>query len=87
MLDRRLADRDWIAGEYSIADMACYPWAKLWERQGQDIEPFKNLKRWLHANAARPAVGRGIAINAEDRARNNMNDPAVRAVLFGQRSR
>jgi GST-like protein len=61
--------------------------AKLWERQGQDISGFKHMQRWLAANAARPAVQRGLAINAEDRAANNINDPAVRAVLFGQRAR
>ena len=86
VLDRRLADRDWSAGDYSIADMAAYPWAKLWERQGQDISRFTNLQRWLDANAARPAVQRGLAVNAQDRASNNINDPAVRAVLFGQRA-
>jgi GST-like protein len=87
VLDKRLADREFIAGEYSIADMASYPWARLWERQGQDITPFKNMQRWLDANAARPAVQRGVAINAQDRKSNDMNDPAVRAVLFGQRAR
>ena len=87
VLDKRLADREFLAGEYSIADMAAFPWAKLWERQGQDISGFKNMERWLQANAARPAVQRGLAVNAEDRASNNINDPAVRAVLFGQRAR
>jgi GSH-dependent disulfide-bond oxidoreductase len=87
VLDRRLADREYLAGEYSIADMASYPWAKLWERQGQDISGFPNMQRWLAAVAARPAVQRGLAVNAEDRATTNMNDPAVRAVLFGQRAK
>jgi GST-like protein len=87
VLDRRLAGRDFVAGEYSIADMAIFPWAKLWERQGQDIEQFPNVRRWLDANLARPAVGRGLAVNAADRAATNMDDPAVRAVLFGQRAR
>jgi GST-like protein len=87
VLDRRLARRDFVAGEYSIADMAIFPWAKLWERQGQDIEQFPNVRRWLDANLARPAVGRGLAVNAADRAATNMDDPAVRAVLFGQRAR
>lgn len=87
VLDKRLADCEFLAGEYSIADMAAYPWAKLWERQGQDISAFKNMQRWLAANSARPAVQRGLAINAEDRTSNNINDPAVRAVLFGQRAR
>lgn len=87
VLNKRLADREWIAGEYSIADMASYPWARLWQRQGQDIEPFPHLRRWLDANAARPAVQRGLAVNAADKAKNDINDPAVRAVLFGQRAR
>ncbi|MDB5589717.1 glutathione S-transferase N-terminal domain-containing protein [Enterovirga sp.] len=87
VLNRRLADREWLAGDYSIADMASYPWAKLWERQGQDISSFPHMQRWLDANAARPAVQRGLAVNQADRATTNMNDPAVRAVLFGQRAR
>ena len=87
VLDKRLADREFLAGEYSIADMAAFPWAKLWERQGQDVSGFKNMQRWLEANVARPAVQRGLAVNAEDRSANNINDPAVRAVLFGQRAR
>ena len=87
VLDRRLAGRDFVAGEYSIADMAIFPWAKLWERQGQDIEQFPNVRRWLDANLARPAVQRGLGVNAADRAATNMDDPAVRAVLFGQRAR
>jgi GST-like protein len=87
VLDRRLAGRDFVAGEYSIADMAIFPWAKLWERQGQDIEQFPNVRRWLDANLARPAVQRGLAVNAADRAATNMDDLAVRAVLFGQRAR
>ena len=86
VLDKRLADREFLAGEYSIADMAAFPWARLWERQGQDISPFSNMQRWLEANAARPAVQRGLAINAADRKANDINDPAVRAVLFGQRA-
>jgi GSH-dependent disulfide-bond oxidoreductase len=87
VLNKRLADREYLAGEYSIADMASFPWAKLWERQGQDITSFPHMQRWLEAIRARPAVQRGLAINAEDRAKNNMDDPAVRAVLFGQRAR
>ena len=87
VLDKRLADRPWIAGDYSIADMACLGWAKLWERQGQDIEEFPHAKRWLEACLARPAVQRGLAVHAESRQSNDMQDPTVRAVLFGQRAR
>ena len=87
VLNKRLADREFVAGDYSIADMAILGWAKLWERQGQDIEDFPHFKRWLDTLLARPAVQRGLAVNATDRGANDMHDPAVRAVLFGQRAR
>ncbi|HMO30565.1 glutathione S-transferase N-terminal domain-containing protein [Enterovirga sp.] len=82
VLDRRLADREFLAGDYSIADMATYPWAKMWGRQGQDIADFPHVRRWLEAIAARPAVRRGIALNAADKKLVDMSDPAVRAILF-----
>jgi GST-like protein len=87
VMNRRLADHEYLAGAYSIADMACVGWAKLWERQGQDIGEFPHVKRWLDAVLARPAVQRGIAVNAHDRRTNDLRDPAVHAVLFGQRAR
>jgi GST-like protein len=87
VLNKRLADREFVADDYSIADMAIVGWAKLWERQGQDIAQFPHVKRWLDTVLARPAVARGIQVGAEDDAAININDPAVRAVLFGQRAR
>src|SRR5215204_4737318 len=87
VLNGRLAEREYLADDYSIADIACVGWAKLWERQGQNIEEFPNVKRWLAAVLARPAVQRGIAVNAQDRRKNDLHDPAVHAVLFGQRAR
>jgi GSH-dependent disulfide-bond oxidoreductase len=87
VLDRRLADRPFIAGDYSIADMACVGWAKLWERQGQNIKDFPHVERWLETMLKRPAVEKGIAVAAEQRAQSNPADPAARAVLFGQRAR
>ena len=87
VIDRRLADREFLAGAYSIADMATYPWAKLWQRQGQDLAAFPNLRRWLDAVAERPAVKRGVALNAADRKVMDTKDPAVRAALFGQGTR
>jgi GSH-dependent disulfide-bond oxidoreductase len=87
VLNRRLADREFVAGAYSIADMAIAPWAKLWDRQGQNIDEFPHAKRWLEAVLQRPAVQRALAIKAEDREKTNLQDPAVRAVLFGQRAR
>jgi GST-like protein len=87
VLDKQLADREFVAGEYSIADMAIAPWAKLWERQGQNIEDFPNVKRWLAAVLERPAVRRGIQVSSEDRNKTDLTDPAVQAVLFGQKAR
>ena len=87
VLNKRLADREFVAGEYSIADMAIAPWAKLWDRQGQNIDEFPHATRWLEAVLARPAVRRGIAVSSEDRAKTDLRDPAVQAILFGQRAR
>ena len=61
VLDKRLAGRDYVAGDYSIADMAIFPWCRLHGRQGQRIEDFPNVKRWFEAVAARPAVARDMA--------------------------
>lgn len=85
VLDKRLADRAFVAGEYSIADIAIVGWAKLWERQGQDIAAFPHVKRWLDVMLARPAVQRGLAVNAEQRNTTNMKDPKVQALLFGNK--
>ena len=87
VLNKRLANREFVAGAYSIADMAMVGWAKLWERQSQNIEDFPHVKRWLATLLARPAVERGLAVAGELRDTSNMQDPAVRAVLFGQTSR
>ncbi len=87
VLNRRLEGRDYICGDYTIADMACIGWAKLWERQGQDITQFPNVKAWIDRMLARPAVQRGLAVNKEDRTNAAATDPNARAVLFGQTAR
>ena len=87
VMNTRLADREFLAGRYSIADMACVGWVNLWKRQNQDIEQFPHLKRWLETLKARPAVARGMKVGVELRENIDMKDPAVQAVLFGQRSR
>lgn len=84
VLDKRLADRDFIAGDdYTIADMASYPWVNP-QAHGQNIEDFPNLKRWKEAIAARPATIRayekGKAVNTAP----TVGDAASRALLFGQ---
>lgn len=86
VMNTRLAERDYLAGDYSIADMASVGWVRGWERQGQDIAEFPNLKRWLDAVEARPAVRRGLAVNAEART-DLAQDKAAQGILFGQRAR
>ncbi len=85
VLNRRLEGREYICGDYSIADMACIGWAKLWERQGQDIAQFPNVKAWIDRMLARPAVQKGLSVNKDDR--NAPRDAAAQAILFGQKAR
>ena len=82
VLDRRLADRDYLAGDYSIADIAIFPWLRSWENQGIVIDEFLSLKAWFDGVAARPAVQRGIEVLKADQ-RNRPFDAKEREVLFG----
>jgi GST-like protein len=86
-MNKRLANRKFLASEYSIADMACIGWANVWKNQGQDIDEFPNLKKWIERVKERPAVKRGMALGLELRHGIDMKDPKVQAVLFGQRAR
>ncbi|MYZ44819.1 glutathione binding-like protein [Schauerella aestuarii] len=87
VLDRRLTDREFIAGDaYSIADMASYPWIVPHERQGQNLVDFPNLKRWFDAIAARPATQRAYALADTINTTPAVNDEASRKILFGQTS-
>jgi GST-like protein len=83
VLNKRLADRAFIAGEYSIADMACYPWVQP-ERQKQNIADFPHLARWLREIAARPAVQRAYAFAKTVNVKPAVDDEKARAILFGQ---
>jgi GSH-dependent disulfide-bond oxidoreductase len=87
VMNRRLADREYLAGDYSIADMACVGWVGGWHKQGQDIAAFPNLSRWLETLRARPAVRRGKAVLKEAGRAVDIKDPGVQAVLFDQRAR
>ena len=58
VLDRRLADREFLAGDYSIADMACYPWVRPYKNQGQDLAEFPHLEAWFQRVRERPAVAK-----------------------------
>lgn len=85
VLDRQLAGREFIAGAYSIADIACYPWVVPHERQLQKLEDYPNLRRWFETIRARPATVRAYAraqeVNPKDRP---VVDEESRRVLFGQ---
>ena len=72
VLNKRLADRDFVAGEYSIADMAIYPWIVPYERQGQKLQDFPRLKRWFESIKARAAV-----VRAYDEAKKINTRPTV----------
>ncbi len=80
VLDRRLGEVDYLAGAYSIADIATFPWIRPHKRQGQNLDEFPHLKRWFDAIAARAAVARGI--DALKQLRREF-DAKAREVLFG----
>jgi GST-like protein len=84
VMDRRLGEQEFLAGKYSIADMACVGWVSRWKLQGQDIEQFPHLKRWLATVRERPAVKRGLALRVEAARHVDIRDPKVRATLFEQ---
>lgn len=83
VLNKRLADREFIAGDYSIADMASYPWIVPHERQGQNLNDFPHLKRWFDAIAARPATQRAYNKAKEINVAPTVNEKS-RELLFGQ---
>jgi GST-like protein len=82
VLDRRLGQAPFLAGDYSIADIATYPWTRSHANQGVDLAEYANVKRWYEAIEARPAVQRGIQVLA-DRRRAKF-DERERDVLFGK---
>ncbi|MCR4282078.1 MAG: glutathione binding-like protein [Bauldia sp.] len=84
VLNERLEGRDYVAGDYSIADIAIFSWARNWTNRGVDIAEFRNVEAWHDRIAARPAVQRGLALKAPV-ALDIVNDEEARKVLFGQR--
>jgi GST-like protein len=84
VLDKRLADREYIAGDYSIADMASYPWVKPWKNQGQTLADFPNLARWFAAIYARPGTVRAYAVGKALRDERTPMSEDAKKVLFGQ---
>ena len=88
VLNTRLADRAFIAGDYSIADIASYPWIVPYEAQGQRLEDFPHLQRWFHAIRARPATVRAYAkASAVNPQHQTPMSEEAKQILFGQRAR
>ncbi|TAL77472.1 MAG: thiol:disulfide oxidoreductase [Burkholderiaceae bacterium] len=86
VLDKQLANRDFIAGEYSIADIASYPWIVPHEKQQQNLDDFPNLKRWFEVIAARPATVRAYEKAKIINTQPTINSDEARKTLFGQDS-
>jgi GSH-dependent disulfide-bond oxidoreductase len=87
VLNGRLADRAYVAGaDYSIADIACYPWIVPYESQGQKLEDFPHLKRWFEAIRARPSTLRAYEKGAGVSTQTTMTEEAKK-ILFGQTAR
>jgi len=82
VMEGRLGAVEYLAGDYSIADMACWPWVRLHRYHGQKFEDFPNVKRWFDAISARPATQRGMALLADRRGRGPIGE-AARDILFG----
>ena len=87
VLNRRLEGRDFVAGDYSIADMALIGWVKGYERRDIDIGEFPRVKRWIDRLLARPAVDRGLKVGADIRRSDLATDKEAQKILFGQRAR
>lgn len=84
VMDKRLADREFLAGAYSIADIASYPWIVPHESHGQSLAEHPNLQRWFETIKARPATQRAYAESTNVYARNTTISDEERRVLFGQ---
>ncbi len=88
VMNRRLENHDYLAGDYSIADMAAIGWVIPHERQGQNLDDFPHLKRWYQTVKARPAVIKGIDVGKDHSARTNLaDDKEAQKILFGQTAR
>ncbi len=86
VLNKRLADRPFIAGEYSIADMMSYPWIVPWKRQGQNLDDFPHLRRWFNSIRERPATVRAYELTEKinPNAAVGINTEEQKRILFGQ---
>jgi GST-like protein len=85
VMDVRLRDREYLGGEYSIADMACFPWIIPYRRFGFELDRFQNLRRWFDAIKSRETVQQGVNLGKGWR-RDESRSEKARAVMFGQDS-
>ncbi|AOY91183.1 glutathione S-transferase [Cupriavidus sp. USMAA2-4] len=83
VIDKQLSRHEWLAGDqYSIADIATFPWLRSWQNQGVELDEYPHLKRWFNVIAERPAVKRGVEVLSAQR-RALQDDAKAREVLFG----
>jgi len=83
VIDKRLARSEWLGcDEYSIADIATWPWLRSWKNQGIVLEEYPHLKSWFERIEARPAVQRGVQVLADQR--RQLTDDKARDILFGK---
>ena len=85
VMDVRLRDREFLAGEYSIADIASFPWVLPYRRLGNDLDKFTNVRRWFDAIKNRPAVQKGVDVG-DDWKRDEKPSAAAKSMMFGQNS-
>ncbi len=85
-MNKRLADRDYLAGDYSIADMACYPWIVPYKSHGQDLREFPRLKQWFERIQERPATQRAYEKGKRLNPKPGITDEAKK-ILFGRSAR
>jgi GST-like protein len=83
VMNKRLEEREYLAGDYSIADIASFPWVMSYKRLGTSLDKFDNLRRWFDAIKARPAVQHGVNLGS-DWHKPELTSEAARKVLFGQ---
>ena len=85
IMDKRLGESEYLAGnDYTIADMATFPWSRAPERRGQDIDQLPNVKRWIEAIQARPAVAKGLIVLEKHQSKpTDVIDEETRSIMFG----
>jgi GST-like protein len=88
VMNTQLANRPYLAGDYSIADMACFPWVRPYQKQGQELAAFPHLAAWFKRVGERPAVIRGLKVGEDVRGKWNLaTDREAQRILFGQKAR